>query len=73
MPIEQKTAKNGYLYAAFCQKNYFSQSKSHKLIEAHDHKSSLAQKKISSHGNFTLSLLDQITVWTNSTSGKKKP
>ena len=29
------------------------------------------KKKISSHGNFTLSLLGQYAVWTNSTSGKK--
>ena len=41
--MEQKTAKNGYLYAAFCQKNS-SKSKSHSLVEAHDQKTSLAQK-----------------------------
>ena len=31
----------------------FSKSKSHSLKAAHDQKTSLAQKKISSHGNFT--------------------
>ena len=34
-------------------KNYFSKSKSHSLNAAHDQKTSLAQKKISSHCNFT--------------------
>ena len=44
IPVIKKTilAKNGYLYAAFCQKTFFQ---SHSLIETHDQKISLAQKK----------------------------
>ena len=49
--LDEKTAKNAYLYVPFCQK-YFSKSKSHSLNAAHDQETSLAQKK-SSRGNFT--------------------
>ena len=42
--LDEKTAKNGYLYVPFSQK--FSKSKSHSLNAAHDQKTSLAQKKL---------------------------
>ena len=41
------------IYMRHSFKNYFSKSKSHSLNAAHDQKTSLAQKKISSHGNFS--------------------
>ena len=43
--LDEKTAKNGYLYVPFSQ-TYFSMSKSHSLNAAHDQKTSLAQKKL---------------------------
>ena len=39
--MDEKTAKNGYLYAPFSQE-HFSKSKSHSLNAAHDQKTSLA-------------------------------
>ena len=43
--MDDKTAKNGYLYAPVSQEQ-ISKSKSHSLIEAHDQNTSLAQKKL---------------------------
>ena len=40
--LDEKTAKNGYLYFS----SYFSKSRSHSLSAAHDQKTSLAQKKL---------------------------
>ena len=51
--LDEKTAKNGYLYVQFSQKLLFKVKKSHSLNAAHDQKTSLAQKKNISHGNFT--------------------
>ena len=53
---------------------HFLKTKSHSLNAAHDQITSLDQKKITSHGNFT-----HFCCWVktpfeqNSTSGKKKP
>ena len=44
--LDEKTAKNGYLYVPFSQKLIFRKSESHSLNAAHDQKTSLAQKKL---------------------------
>ena len=49
--MEEKPAKNGYLYAPFCQE-HFSKSKSHSLNAAHDQKTSLSEK-IVHHESFS--------------------
>ena len=43
--LDEKTAKNGYVYVPFSQK-LLSKSKSHSLNAAHDRKTSFAQKKL---------------------------
>ena len=67
--IGQETAKNSYLYTAFCKKNTFQSRKviywSKRMV-----RNFYCSEKFSSHGYFTLSLLGQ-NVWTNSTSCKK--
>ena len=55
----------------FSQKLLFN-VKSHSLNAAHDQKTSLAQKNKFTLQFYSLSLLGQNIVWTNSTSGKKK-
>ena len=52
--MEEKRLKT-VIYMRHSVKKHFSKAKSHCMIEAHDQKTSLVQKKISSHGNFTLS------------------
>ena len=49
--MDEKPAKNGYLYAAFSQE-HLSKSKSHSLNAAHDQKTSLAQRKSVHHDSF---------------------
>ena len=59
------------IYMQHFDKKQFSKSKSNSLIELHDQKISLAQRKfVSTRQFYSLSLLGQNVVWTNTTSGK---
>ena len=69
--LEEKTAKNHYLYVPFCWKNTFQIRKGIHLTQCMIKKLSSLRKNYFTQQFYSLSLLGQNAISTNSTPGRK--